>query len=180
MAKKNAETTTDETIEQDVVESTEEEMEQTPDEPASTPASELQQLKDQMLRDRAELENFKRRVNEERIKERKYAQLDILKKVTDVLDNLERAMNADYADVDRFKDGLKSVVKQVELLLTSESVTEIESLHQPFDANKHQAVMTDTNPEVDDQIITEVFQKGYVYKDRILRPSMVKVNHKEK
>jgi molecular chaperone GrpE len=172
MAKKNAEATADETVEQEVVE--------TPEEDVPSPASELQQLKDQMLRDRAELENFKRRVNEERIKERKYAQMDVLKKVTDVLDNLERAMNADYADIDRFKDGLKSVVKQVELLLTSESVTEIESLHQTFDANKHQAVMTDTNPEVDDQIITEVFQKGYVYKDRILRPSMVKVNHKEK
>jgi molecular chaperone GrpE len=171
MAKKKSESNADETVE-----TTEEQLQE---EIVETPPSELQQLKDQMLRDRAELENFKRRVNDERIKERKYAQLDLLKKMTDVLDNLERAMNAEYADVERFKEGLKSVVKQVELTLESESVTEIESLHQPFDAFKHQAVMTESNPDVDDSIITEVFQKGYMYKDRILRPSMVKVNHKE-
>lgn len=171
MAKKNNKSTTEEPVELD--------QEQGLEEDAPTPPSELQLLKDQMLRDRAELENFKRRVNDERIKERKYAQLGVLKKLTDVLDNLERAIAADYADVARFKEGLKSVLKQVELTLESESVTEIESLHQPFDAFKHQAVMTDTNPDIDDQVITEVFQKGFMYKDRILRPSMVKVNHKE-
>lgn len=171
MAKKKSEPTTDETVETA--------QEDVQEEVTETPPSELQQLKDQMLRDRAELENFKRRVNDERIKERKYAQLDVLKKVADVLDNLDRAMNAQYVDVERFKEGLKSVVKQVELVLESESVTEIDSLHQPFDATKHQAVMTESNPKMDDQVITEVFQKGYMYKDRILRPSMVKVNHKE-
>jgi len=176
MAKKSTNPLTEESVTLDHVEPPEV---QPSDEVTEPPVSELQQLKDQMLRDRAELENFKRRINDERIKERKYAQQEVLKKVTDVLDNLERALRSDYADVERFKDGLKSVVKQVELLLVSESVTEIESLHQPFDANKHQAVMTDANPEVGDQIITEVFQKGYLYKDRILRPSMVKVNHKE-
>jgi molecular chaperone GrpE len=144
-----------------------------------TPPDEVAAIKDQMLRDRAELENFKRRINEERIKERKYAQQDLLRKLVDVLDNLERALSADYKDVQLFKDGLKSVVKQVELTLQEESVSEIEALHQPFDATKHQAVMTESTPDHDDQVITEVFQKGFQYKDRILRPSMVKVNHKE-
>jgi molecular chaperone GrpE len=156
---------------------TEESIEETPKEP--TVEDQLQQLKDQILRDRAELENFKRRMNEERIKERKYAQQDLLKKLVDILDNLERGMNAEYANVEAFKDGLKSVVKQVELTLQEESVTEIEALKQPFDATKHQAVMTENNPDLDDQIVIEVFQKGFMYKDRILRPSMVKVNQKE-
>lgn len=156
---------------------TEETGAETPKE--ATVDEQLQQLKDQMLRDRAELENFKRRMNEERIKERKYAQQGLLKKLVDIYDNLERGMNAEYANVEAFKDGLKSVVKQVELTLQEESVTEIEALKQPFDANRHQAVMTENNPELDDQIVTEVFQKGFMYKDRILRPSMVKVNQKE-
>jgi molecular chaperone GrpE len=177
MAKKNVDKTngTDQeetlTTEEPLVEET------PPKEP--TAEDQLQQLKDQMLRDRAELENFKRRMNEERIKERKYAQQGVLRKLVDILDNLERGMNAEYKDVDAFKDGLKSVVKQVELTLQEESVTEIESLHQPFDATKHQAVMTDNHPDYDNQIVLDVFQKGYMYKDRILRPSMVKVNQKE-
>jgi molecular chaperone GrpE len=152
-------------------------VEDAPKEP--TIDEQLQQLKDQMLRDRAELENFKRRMNEERIKERKYAQQNLLTKLVGILDNLERGINAEYASVEAFKEGLKSVVKQVELTLQEESVTEIEAYQQPFDATKHQAVMTDYNPEIADQTVIEVFQKGYMYKDRILRPSMVKVNQKE-
>jgi molecular chaperone GrpE len=140
---------------------------------------ELSTLKDQVLRDRAELENFKRRMNEERIKERKYIHQDILKKVVDVLDNLERAVAHEYEDVGRFKDGLGSVIKLVEKILTDESVEKVESLHQPFDANLHQAVSTVVNNDVDEQTIVEVFQDGYKYKDRILRPSMVVVSKKE-
>lgn len=141
--------------------------------------AELASFKDQVLRDRAELENFKRRMNEERIKERKYIHQEILKKVVDVLDNLQRAVNHEYEDITRFKDGLGSVIKQVEKILTDESVEMVESLHQPFDANLHQAVSTVVNNEVDEQTIVEVFQNGYKYKDRILRPSMVVVSKKE-
>lgn len=140
---------------------------------------ELQTLKDQVLRDRAELENFKRRMNEERIKERKYIHQDILKKVVDVLDNLERAVAHEYEDVARFKDGLGSVIKLVEKILQDESVEKVESLHQPFDATLHQAVSTVVNNDVDEQTIIEVYQDGYKYKDRILRPSMVVVSKKE-
>ena len=140
---------------------------------------ELQSLKDQVLRDRAELENFKRRMNEERIKERKYIHQDILKKVLDVLDNLERAVAHEYEDVDRFKDGLGSVIKLVEKILTDESVEKIESLNQPFDATLHQAVTTVVNKDVEEQTIVEVYQDGYKYKERILRPSMVVVSKKE-
>ena len=140
---------------------------------------ELQSLKDQVLRDRAELENFKRRMNEERIKERKYIHQDILKKVVDVLDNLERAVTHEYEDVARFKDGLGSVIKLVDKILTDESVEKIESLHQPFDATLHQAVTTVVNNDVEEQTIVEVYQDGYKYKERILRPSMVVVSKKE-
>ncbi len=140
---------------------------------------ELQSLKDQVLRDRAELENFKRRMNEERIKERKYIHQDILKKVVDVLDNLERAVTHEYEDVARFKDGLGSVIKLVDKILTDESVEKIDSLHQPFDATLHQAVTTVVNNDVEEQTIVEVYQDGYKYKERILRPSMVVVSKKE-
>jgi molecular chaperone GrpE len=158
----------------------EEQVEETP-EPSELERvqTELQTLKDQVLRDRAELENFKRRMNEERIKERKYIHQDILKKVVDVLDNLERAVAHEYEDITRFKDGLGSVIKLVEKMLTDESVEKIESLHQPFDATIHQAVSTVVNNDVDEQTIVEVYQDGYKYKDRILRPSMVVVSKKE-
>ena len=96
-----------------------------------------------------------------------------------MLDNLERAVTHEYEDVARFKDGLGSVIKLVDKILTDESVEKIDSLHQPFDATLHQAVTTVVNNDVEEQTIVEVYQDGYKYKERILRPSMVLVSKKE-
>ncbi|QVK20282.1 nucleotide exchange factor GrpE [Mycoplasmatota bacterium] len=140
---------------------------------------ETQEIKDKMLRDRAELENFKRRSNEERIRDRKYAQQFILSKLIDMQDNLERALQSEVDSIDKFKEGVVLIQQQLGQIIEGESVKEIEALHKEFDPNYHQAVFTENNEEFDDDIVLEVLQKGYLYKERVLRPSMVKVNKKE-
>ncbi|XMB66495.1 nucleotide exchange factor GrpE [Mycoplasmatota bacterium zrk1] len=140
---------------------------------------ETQEIKDKMLRDRAELENFKRRSNEERIRDRKYAQQFILSKLIDMQDNLERALQSEVDSIDKFKEGVVLIQQQLGQIIEGESVKEIEALHKEFDPNYHQAVFTENNEEFDDDIVLEVLQKGYIYKERVLRPSMVKVNKKE-
>ncbi|XMB87282.1 nucleotide exchange factor GrpE [Mycoplasmatota bacterium WC44] len=141
---------------------------------------ELASVKNDMLKDRAELENFKRRSNEERIRERKYAQQFILGRLIDMNDNLERALNTEnYESVEKFKEGVTLIKNQLNQILETEKVEEIEALNKEFNPNYHQAVFTESNDEYDDDIVLEVLQKGYMYKDRTLRPSMVKVNKKE-
>ena len=101
-------------------------------------------------------------------------------KLIDLNDNLDRALNIDnYETLDSFKEGVKMIQNQLLQVLESESVKEIEALSKEFDPNYHQAVLTENNDELDDDMVSEVLQKGYLYKDRILRPSMVKVNKKE-
>jgi molecular chaperone GrpE len=80
--------------------------------------------------------------------------------------------------VKELKEGLKLIMTQLESILTEEQVTKIESVGNEFDPNFHQAVMTSNDETLEDDIVSEEFQVGYMYKDRILRPSMVKVNKK--
>lgn len=172
-------------VETEVTETTETEevIEEVTEEPVKTELEvvrdELSNLKNEMLKDRAELENFKRRSNEERIKERKYAQQFILLKLIDLHDNFERALQHDtYESVSELKEGLKAIMNQMNKILEEESVKEVDALHKAFDPNTQQAVMTDQNDEFENEIVTEILQTGYMYKDRILRPAMVKVNNK--
>ncbi len=137
---------------------------------------EVNKLKDMFLRNQAELENFKRRTQEERMKERKYAQQYILMKLIDLNDNFSRALNSNDGDYKGLKEGLTLIMSQLSSILEDESVKKIESVGKEFDPNFHQAVMTSNEADLDDDIVAEEFQIGYMYKDRVLRPSMVKVN----
>jgi len=139
---------------------------------------ELTKMKDKFLRNQAELENFKRRTNEERIRERKFAQQYLLMKFVELMDNFERAVKQEYKSVKVLKEGLNVIMTQFHNILTEERVEKIEALHAEFDPNFHQAVMTSTEEGLEDDVVSEVFQTGYTYKERILRPSMVKVNKK--
>lgn len=139
---------------------------------------EVKELKDKLLRNQAELENFKRRTQSERMKERKYAQQYLLMKLIDLNDNFERALNSTEEDYNGLKEGLQLIMNQLNSILEEEQVTKIEAVGKEFDPNYHQAVMTANDEDIEDDHVTEEFQTGYMYKDRILRPSMVKVNKK--
>ena len=135
-------------------------------------------LKDQLLRNQAELENFKRRTNEERIKERKYAMQDFFSEIIDVIDIFDRAVSVKTEDekLRKFLSGFSMVNLRLKQTLENYGVQKIEALNKTFDPMYHQAMETMEVEGVEPNIIVEVVIEGYIYKDRILRPSMVKVS----
>lgn len=135
-------------------------------------------LKDQLLRELAELENFKKRMNEERIKDRKYALSDFLMELIDVVDIFDKAVNikTEEEKIKKFLSGFVMVNKSFKQILENNGVTKIEAIGKPFDPAYHQAIETIKVEGVEPNMVVEEIMTGYSYKDRILRPSMVKVS----
>ncbi|MDY0209824.1 MAG: nucleotide exchange factor GrpE [Acholeplasma sp.] len=137
-----------------------------------------QELKDQFLRERAELENFKKRVHQERINERKYASLKVIESLINPLDQLKIVTNMQVQDeaLKNYLIGFKMINDQLFQLLEEEGLKVIDALNKPFDPNYHHAIDKVNDKEKPDGICVSVTQTGYMYKERILRPAMVKVN----
>ncbi|MGN1342250.1 MAG: nucleotide exchange factor GrpE [Bacilli bacterium] len=140
----------------------------------------IKELEDDLLRSKAELLNYRKRKDEETLRVIKYAEEDILKGFLPILDNFERAIDMDddnlNDEVSKFLEGFKLMYKQIKELLNKFEVKEIECLGKVFDPTYHQAVVMDKDETKESGIVTEVLQKGYMYKDRVLRTAMVKVN----
>ncbi len=131
------------------------------------------ELYDKHLRTLAEYENYKRRTQKEKDETYQFAQANTVAELLPVLDNLERAVASEESSP--FKDGVEMIVKQLLETLSKMGVSEIEAVGKPFDPNLHAAVMHEDNEEVGENTITEQFQKGYLFKDKVIRYSMVKV-----
>lgn len=132
---------------------------------------------DRMQRLAAEYDNFRKRTQKE--KERIYddAVCDVVSKFLAVIDNLERAVQAsDMDESSGLKEGVNLVCRQTMEVLEKLNVKPIEAVGKPFDPELHNAVMHVEDENLDDNIVAEEFQKGYIYKDEIvIRHSMVKV-----
>ncbi|WP_394217178.1 nucleotide exchange factor GrpE [Staphylococcus warneri] len=142
----------------------------------------LQQLandnEEKYLRLYAEFENYKRRIQNENKINKIYQAQGVLTDILPTIDNIERALQIE-GDNDSFKSlqkGVQMVHESLLRALKDNGLEEIESEGQSFDPNVHQAVVQDDNPEYESGVITQELQKGYKLKDRVLRPSMVKVN----
>ena len=137
-------------------------------------------LKESLLRNQAELQNYKRRKDEEVSKILKYKDEDIIKELLGVLDNFERAIKMDDDDltdeVSRFLEGFKLIYSNTINILSKFQVKEIEAEGLEFNPDYHHAVLTDHDENKPAGVVLEVLQKGYIYKDRVIRPAMVKVN----
>lgn len=140
----------------------------------------ISKLEEALLRNQAELINFKRRKEEETSRMLKYSEEEIVSGFLPILDNFERAIKMDdnnlEDEVSKFLEGFKMVYGQIRSLLEKFEVIEIEALNKPFDPTYHQAVFTDKDETRESGIVLDVLQKGYMYKDKVIRPSMVKVN----
>lgn len=137
----------------------------------------IDSLKNDYARAYADTENLKRRLNAEAEQTRKYRIQSFAKEVLPVIDNLERALQTEVNEADEgFKKGVEMTYNQLIAALKNEGVEVIDCLNKPFDANFHQAIMQEKKEGVESGIVIEVLQKGYVLKDRILRPAMVKVS----
>ncbi|WP_100331625.1 nucleotide exchange factor GrpE [Bacillus xiapuensis] len=180
----------------------EEELEQTNDEPLTEEAAEetaeeaadaekeasfekidelekkLEEAENSYLRLRADFDNFRRRTNLEREAAEKYRAQSLISDLLPLIDNFERALK-----VEATNEQTKSVLQGMEMVyngliaaLEKEGVEVIEAVGKEFDPHIHQAVMTDHDENHGENIVVEEFQKGYKLKDRVIRPSMVKVN----
>ncbi|WP_077327072.1 nucleotide exchange factor GrpE [Virgibacillus siamensis] len=143
--------------------------------------SKLKQEKDEMyqrlLRTQAEFDNFKKRSRKEKEAERKYKAETLATELLPALDNFERALQVEVTDAaESFVDGVSMVYRQIKDALKANDVVEIESVGKEFDPNIHHAVMQVEEEDMESNIVTEELQKGYMLKDKVIRPAMVKVN----
>ena len=142
---------------------------------------ELADEKAKSMRIQADMINFKKRKEDELAAFYKYANADLIESLLPTIDNFERALNAKVSDeasdeVKKYQEGFKMIYTNLVKLLNDYDVKEIESLGLEFDPNYHQAVLTEEDESKPSNVIVEVLQKGYKYKDKVIRPAMVKVN----
>ena len=140
--------------------------------------NEIELLKDKNMRVSAEMINTLRRKDEETSKLLKYANESLILDILSVIDNFERALsvNSDNVDLLNYQKGMEMIYVNLKNILDKYEVKEIESINKEFDPSCHQAVMTEKKDGVNPNIVIEVMMKGYTYKDKVIRPAMVKVS----
>ncbi|MGG1552664.1 nucleotide exchange factor GrpE [Paenibacillus ferrarius] len=131
-----------------------------------------------MLRVQADFDNFRRRARAEKEDFAKYASLKLIEQLLPIVDNFERALSSskENKDFDALAKGLDMTYRGIDQLLTAEGLKPIESVGQPFNPEFHQAVMQVESEDHEEGIVVEELQKGYILKDKVIRPAMVKVS----
>lgn len=140
----------------------------------------IKELEDSLLRSKAEFINYRKRLEEEQSRLLKYCNEDLIKETLPILDNFERAIKMDDTNLDdevsKFLSGFKMIYCNLVNILKSYGVIEIDGNNKPFDPTYHEAIMTEKRDGVEPGMVLEVLQKGYILKDRVIRPAMVKVS----
>lgn len=137
----------------------------------------IEELNDRLLRNMAEFENFRNRSEKEKTLMFEIGAKSVVEKILPVVDNFERGLGAvtEEERENAFIKGMEAVYKQFSTVLEEIGVVPIEAVGKEFDPNLHNAVMHDEDDSMEANIISEEFQKGYMYKDSVVRHSMVKV-----
>ena len=142
-----------------------------------TKEEEATEIKNRLLRLQADFDNFRRRNTAEREELATYVTISVVNKFLQILDNFERAEAAaeNATDVQSVVDGMAGIQKQLVKTLEDLGVKEIPALGEKFNPNFHEAVMRGQNPEMEDETIDMVFEKGYQLHDKVVRHSKVRV-----
>ena len=140
--------------------------------------NEINALKDKNMRIAAEMVNTLRRKDEETNRLLKYSNESLITELLPVIDNFERALNVDATsnDIESYQKGMTMIYNSLKNILEKFEVKEIEAIDKEFDPSFHQAVMQEEKEGTKENIVIEVLQKGYTYKDKVIRPAMVKVS----
>ena len=163
--------------------STEEENEESEEERLQ---EEVRTLKEDKIRVLAEMENLRKRFDREKIDSIKYGSVNFARDILSPGDNLERALSAINQEEDHPQsiknliEGLKMVQKEFSSALEKNGITKINSMNEKFDPNLHQAMMEVERDDLDEGIVVQEIQTGYMMHDRLLRPAMVGVSKKPK
>ena len=137
----------------------------------------IEELEDKVKRQLAEFENFRNRTEKEKSRMYEFGARDVIEKMLPVVDNFERGLAA-IPEAEKggpVASGMEMIYKQIMTTLEGLGVTSIEALNKPFDPNFHNAVMHVEDDEIEESTVVEEFQKGYIYKEHVIRYSMVKV-----
>ena len=170
----------EEAVEETVEEVKEETVEEVIDDKQviETLQQELIKCKNDVARAYADTENMKKRLTKEADNAKKYRFQQAALELLPIVDHMEMALKVDTEDETllNYVKGFEMIHKQLVAVLDKEGVKEVEALDKPFDYNTMQALMQEAKEGVESGMVIEVIQKGYMLKDRILRPALVKVS----
>lgn len=137
---------------------------------------ENEKLREQYLREAAEKDNLRKRTEKEKNEFYQYALSELFRELISILDNFDRALEKkEEGDNKHFREGIQLIHKQLENLLKTHGIKPIELEENKFDPRFHEALMSEESEEVKEPTISEVIQKGYMIHQRLLRPTLVKV-----
>jgi molecular chaperone GrpE len=158
--------------------SEEETSELSEDESTGKLHAELKETQDKFLRLAAEYDNFRKRTIREREDFHKYAVSGLIEKLLPVLDSCQRgvAFNEQSESLDAVKEGLVKVNRLFHEILEKEGLSPIEERDVAFDVNRHMAVFQEENGDVEENTVLDVFERGYMLKEKVIRPAKVKVS----
>ena len=186
---KNPEQEEVEETDQETLETSNEEESKVEEKKELTPMEQLQEQirlkdeeianqKDTFLREKAELENFKKRLTKEKEDFVQFANERLLKELLQIEDNLERAMEAPNATLESLKEGVEMIQKQFKDFLKNQKVEVIEAFGKPFDPNLHEVLNQQESEEHEENTVIEEYSKGFTLNGRILRPAKVVISKK--
>ncbi len=140
----------------------------------------IKELENKVLSEKAELINYRKRKDDEVSYMLKYASEDMIKSILPIVDNFERAIKLDDDNLEdelsKFLEGFKMIYCHLVKVLEENGVKAIDGVNKAFDPTYHEAVLTEVREKVEPSIVLEILQKGYLYKDKVIRPAMVKVS----
>ena len=141
---------------------------------------ELKKKDQEVLVAKADLINYRKRKDEEVARMLKFCNEDLIKQILPIMDNFERAIKLDDDNLDdevsKFLEGFKMIYCNMQNIIGNFEVKQIDGANKPFDPNYHNAIIVEQKEGVEPGIVLEVLQKGYIYKDKVIRPAMVKVS----
>lgn len=141
---------------------------------------ELKKKDQEVLVAKADLINYRKRKDEEVTRMLKFCNEDLIKQILPIMDNFERAIKLDDDNLDdevsKFLEGFKMIYCNMQNIMAGFEVKQIDGANKPFDPVYHNAIMVEQKDGVEPGMVIEVLQKGYIYKDKVIRPAMVKVS----
>ena len=140
----------------------------------------ISDLNDKLLREKAEAINYRKRKDEEVSRMLKYKDEELVTEMLPIIDNLESAIKMDDTnledEVSKFLEGFKMIYGNLITVFEKYDIKPIDGINKPFDPTYHQAVMTEKIEGKESGIVVDVLRKGYILKDKVIRPAMVKVS----